>query len=57
MEKIFAKVAKLIVTAKIRAIIVKLIEATQVEQTKDIVITLADNGYQEAADFIRANYR
>lgn len=57
MEKIFSKVAKMIVTDKVRNLIIKLIEATQVEQTKDIAITLADNGYSDAADFIRANYR
>lgn len=56
MEAIIAKVAKLIVTDKVRTIIYRLIEQTQVAQTKDITITLADNGYGDAAEFIRANY-
>lgn len=56
MERILGRVAKMIVTEKVRTVVYRLIEQTQKAQTRDIITTLADNGYADAAEFIRANY-
>jgi hypothetical protein len=56
MEAIMNKVESLKITDKVRTVIHRLINRTQIEQTRDIIATLRDNGYGDAAQFIQANY-
>jgi hypothetical protein len=50
-DRIAAKIAKLMINAKTRTLV-----AAIAERTRDIVITLEDDGQADAAELIRANY-
>jgi hypothetical protein len=55
-DRIAAKIAKLMINAKTRTLVAKIVEAAIAERTRDIVITLEDDGQADAAELIRANY-
>lgn len=55
-DKIIAKVAKLMINAKTRSLVYKIIEAAMAERAEDIATTLTDNGEETAADMVRANW-
>lgn len=53
-EKISGGARKL--TERIKSLIWAAHNLGKIERLKDIIITLEDNGYEEAADFVRVNY-
>lgn len=55
-DMIAAKIAKLMINAKTRTLVAKIVEAAIKERTQDIMITLADCGEDSAAEIIAANY-
>jgi hypothetical protein len=55
-DMIAAKIAKLMINAKTRTLVAKIVEAAIAERTRDIVITLEDDGQADAAELIKANY-
>jgi hypothetical protein len=60
LENLITRAAKITGTDKLRRSVENLItrawDGGQRDRTRDIMITLTDNGYGEAADFIKANY-
>jgi hypothetical protein len=60
IENLITRAAKMIPAGKLRnaveSLITRAFEAGERARTRDILITLADNGYGEAAEFIKANY-
>lgn len=56
-DMIIAKIAKLMINAKTRTLVAKIIEAAMAERTKDIMITLQDLGETTAAQVVEANWQ
>lgn len=55
-DYIIAKIAKLMINAKTRTLVIKIVDAAMAERTKDIMITLADAGEDSAAEIVSANW-
>lgn len=55
-DMIAGRIAKLMINAKTRTLVAKIVELALKERTADIVITLEDDGQHEAAQLIKANY-
>jgi hypothetical protein len=55
-DYLIAKIAKLMINAKTRNLVTKIVEQAMAERTKDIMITLADLGEDSAAEIISANW-
>lgn len=55
-DRIIARIAKLAVNAKTRGLVTRIVEAAMAERTRDIMITLIDDGQHEAAEMIGSNY-
>lgn len=55
-DYIIAKIAKLMINAKTRSLVTKIVEQAMAERTRDIMITLADLGEDSAVEVINANW-
>lgn len=55
-DYLISRIAKLMVNAKTRTLINKIVEQAMAERTKDIMITLQDAGEDSAAEMIQANW-
>jgi hypothetical protein len=56
-DYIIAKIAKLMINAKTKSLVTKIVEAAMAERARDIMITLADAGEDSAAEMIAANWK
>lgn len=55
-DRIIAKIAKLMINAKTRSLVNKIVEQAMAERTREIAITLADLGEDSAAEVVLANW-
>lgn len=55
-DMVAAKIAKLMINAKTRTLVAKIVEAAMRELVKNIVITLEDDGNADGAELVAANF-
>lgn len=55
-DMVAAKIAKLMINAKTRTLVAKIVKAALAEQVRNIVITLEDDDNADGAELVAANF-